>query len=283
MGDPDLRAWATANRRPLAIRAAADPWAVLVIEVMSQQTRIDRVEARAPGFLARWPSAAALAAASTREVLESWAGLGYNRRALALRGAAREIVERHDGRVPSSVEALEALPGIGPYTARAIAASAFGIPVAPLDVNVRRVTRRFAGAGIPPRALQAFGDALVWADDPRGWVEAVMDLAVAVCTPADPDCDACPLASGCASRGIAGDAPRPRARPSTSFPATRRWLRGELLRRARDVPDGEWLALDEPVGPHAVHAVREAGAALVSESFLETHPGSEHLVRVASR
>jgi A/G-specific adenine glycosylase len=275
-----FRAWASAERRPLAVRELHDPWAVLVVEVMSQQTRIDRVEAFAVPFLECWPTPERLAAASTRDLLAAWAGLGYNRRALALREAARTIVERHGGHLRADVAALEALPGVGPYTARAVAASAFGMPVAPLDVNVRRVVSRLAGPSVAPRDLQAYADALVWADDPRAWVEAVMDLAVAVCTP-DPRCDSCPLAGGCASRGIATHTPRPR--PPGSFPATRRWLRGELLRRARGVGDGEWLTLDRAVGPHGLHAVREAAASLVAESFLEVHPESDDLVRIASR
>lgn len=275
-----FREWAARERRPLAVRELRDPWAVLVVEVMSQQTRIDRVDAFARAFLGRWPTPDRLAAATTRDLLAAWAGLGYNRRALALRDAARAIVESHGGQVPPDLAALEGLPGVGPYTARAVAASAFGRPVAPLDVNVRRVVSRLAGDRLPPRALQSYADALVWADDPRAWVEAVMDLAVAVCTP-QPRCDACPLAAGCASRGIATRTLRPR--PPGSFPASRRWLRGELLRRARSVGDGEWLALDRPLGSHGLTAVREAAASLVAESFLEAHPDTDDLVRVASR
>ena len=143
--------------------------------------------------------------AGTRDLLAAWAGLGYNRRALALREAARRIVSDHAGDVPDNVADLEALPGIGPYTARAIAATAFGVPVAPLDVNVRRVMSRVTGIDPGSRDLQAAADALVDRRDPRRWVNAVMDLASGVCTRTTPRCDACPVFATCASRGnVAG-------------------------------------------------------------------------------
>ena len=137
--------WHGTSRRPLLIREAADPWQVLVAEVMSQQTGIERVGPAWRRFVDRWPTPADLAEAGTHELLAAWAGLGYNRRALALRECARTIVADHGGRVPATVAELDALPGIGPYTARAVAASAFGVPVAPLDVNVRRVVSRLLG------------------------------------------------------------------------------------------------------------------------------------------
>ena len=147
------------------------------------------------------PSRAGLAAAETRDLLRAWAGLGYNRRALALREAARTIVREHGGRVPGTVAELERLPGVGPYTARAVAASAFGVPVAPLDVNVRRVVGRVVGEAVPPDRLQDAADGLVSRDDPRAWVDAVMDLAATVCTARAPRCAACPLAGMCRSAG----------------------------------------------------------------------------------
>ena len=118
--------WHQARRRPLQIREAANPWQVLVAEVMSQQTGIERVGPAWRRFVDRWPTPADLAEAGTHELLAAWAGLGYNRRALALRECARTIVADHGGRVPATVAELDALPGIGPYTARAVAATAFG-------------------------------------------------------------------------------------------------------------------------------------------------------------
>ena len=170
--------------------------------MMSQQTGIERVGPMWRGFVDRWPTPADLADAGTHDLLAAWAGLGYNRRALALRDAARTIVTDHGGRVPASVARLDALPGIGPYTARAVAATAFGIPVAPLDVNVRRVICRVLGRPPDAPGLQATADDLVSRRQSRRWVDAVMDLASATCTSRAPACDRCPLATLCASRGM---------------------------------------------------------------------------------
>jgi A/G-specific adenine glycosylase len=263
--------------RDLSVRTATDPWQVLVIEVMSQQTRIDRVEAAWRPFVTRWPTPTALATAEMRELLSAWAGLGYNRRALALRQAAREIVERHGGEAPSSLASLEALPGVGPYTARAVMAVAFGQPVAPLDVNVRRVVGRLVGGPLPPGRLQETADSLVSRVDSRGWVWAVMDLAVTACTRRAPRCAACPLRALCASAGTAGawadtasevDRAAARSRPTRPrFPETNRWLRGEILRRLRATPDGAWTTLPGRIGSHEADAVGRALDALVAEGF----------------
>ena len=144
-----IAAWHVTARRDLPVRHATEPWPILVAEVMSQQTQIERIGPAWERFIGRWPEPRGLAAAETRDLLRAWAGLGYNRRALALREAARTIVREHGGRVPGTVAELERLPGVGPYTARAVAASAFGVPVAPLDVNVRRVVGRVVGEARP--------------------------------------------------------------------------------------------------------------------------------------
>ena len=278
MLDEPLRGWHRANRRPLSVRAARDPWAVLVLEVMSQQTRIDRVGEPWRRFLDRWPTPAALAGATTRDLLEAWAGLGYNRRALALREAARSIVADHDGHVPADRAGLDALPGVGPYTARAVLASAFGVPVAPLDVNVRRVIARLHGVGPTDRRLQALADAEVWRDDPRGWVEAVMDLAVGVCRVRRPACEVCPVAEACESRGTDGD--RPPAGARERFTTSRRWLRGELLRRLRAASDGAWITFEGALGEHDERSVREALAGLDQDGFVELAPHDGGTARI---
>jgi A/G-specific adenine glycosylase len=274
-----VRDWYVRSGRHLELRDADSPWAVLVVEVMSQQTQIGRVGSYWRRFLDRWPTPAALASASTRDLLEAWAGLGYNRRPLALRDAARRIVAEHGGEVPADVEALEALPGIGRYTARAVAANAFGLPVAPVDVNVRRVVSRVSG--VEGRAVQAEADRLIAASEPGPWVHATMDLAATVCTRRRPRCGECPVAAMCHSRGTegepardrsrtiataVGDAAAPAARP---FPATTRWLRGRILARLREAPDRAWTAFDRPVGSHDEAAVREALDGLEAEGFIE--------------
>lgn len=260
--------WFDAHGRTLDVREAETPWEVLVLEVMSQQTQIDRVGPYWRAFVRRWPSPAALAAASTHDLLGAWAGLGYNRRALALREAARVVVRDHGGDVPDDPAVLTALPGIGPYTARAVAATAFGRPVAPVDVNVGRVVRRIAGIARGRPAIQAAADDLISRDDPRRWVSAVMDLAATICTRRNPRCEACPVADLCASRGTAGDAPD--ANPKTArFESTNRWLRGRILARLREAAPGAWVTFRRPIGPHPTDRVAIALAALAGEGFLE--------------
>ena len=259
-------------RRPLLIRTATTPWEVLVAEVMSQQTGIQRVGPAWRRFVDRWPTPAGLAEAGTHELLGRWAGLGYNRRALALRQAARTIVTEHDGEVPASVSDLEALPGIGPYTARAIAASAFGVPVAPLDVNVRRVVSRVLGVPTSSPDLQAEADDLVARRRPRLWLDAVMDLAAGTCTARAPLCDACPLATLCASRGSVVVTQR-KAAAGVSFPKTTRWLRGRLVAAVTAAPAGEWVTLPDRLGDHDGDAIGLAARRLEREGFLDLDAG----------
>jgi A/G-specific adenine glycosylase len=271
-----LFAWHAEHRRDLVVRGSSDPWAILVAEVMSQQTQIERIGAAWERFVTRWPEPARLAAASTHDLLKAWAGLGYNRRALALREAARTMVRDHDGRVPRSVEALEQLPGIGSYTARAVAASAFGIPVAPLDVNVRRVVGRIVGDELAPGAVQAAADGLVSHRDPRAWLDAVMDLAATVCTPRTPDCAACPLRRMCATRGVEVRTTSVRA-PAPPFASTNRWLRGRLLASIREAPPGTWVEAPERLGEHDRAAVLAALRGLERDGFIEVREGSARL------
>ena len=199
---------------------------------------------------------------------------GYNRRPLALRDAARRIVAEHGGDVPADPTALEALPGVGAYTARAVAAAAFGMAVAPVDVNVRRVIGRLSRLD-RTADIQAEADRLISRDHPAVWVQAVMDLAVAVCVRRDPRCDQCPVAVMCASRGTTGDPPRARRRAGDrkaekpGFETTNRWLRGRILRLVRESVGGEWVAFDGPAGVHDFAAVRAALTELEREGFLE--------------
>lgn len=263
--------WHDTARRSLLIRDAANPWEVLVVEVMSQQTGIERVGPAWRRFVDRWPTPGSLANAGTHELLGAWAGLGYNRRALALREAARTMVADHDGRVPATVAALDLLPGIGPYTARAVAAAAFAEPVAPLDVNVRRVVSRVLGVSPSSSGLQAAADDLVSRGQPGRWLDAVMDLASGTCTPRAPLCDACPLAVLCASRGkVVSVEPKIRTVP---FPATTRWLRGRLVAALTSAPVGTWVPLPERLGHHDADAILAAARGLEREGFLDLRAG----------
>ncbi|MGZ6295984.1 MAG: A/G-specific adenine glycosylase [Candidatus Limnocylindrales bacterium] len=281
--------WYEREGRRFAFRGPRDPYVVLVAEVILQQTQASRGEAAWRDFLARFPSVEALAAARPADVLRAWAGLGYNRRALNLRRTARVIVAEHGGRFPNDVAALERLPGVGPYTARAVAAIAFGRPVGAVDTNVRRVVGRLlvghgasldAGAPLPARALQAAADRLVPPERPAEWTAALMDLGALVCRLRDPRCIACPVRSACrydragarSRRGGRGQAPSRRSVPGkrpAMYPRTARWLRGRIVARLRELPEGAWARLDGPLGEHDAPAVETALVALEGEGLLE--------------
>jgi A/G-specific adenine glycosylase len=192
---------------------------------MLQQTQAARVVPYYEAWLARFPDVAALAAAPVDEVLRLWSGLGYNRRALALQRAAAVVAEEG---WPRDRAGLRALPGVGPYTAAAVAAFAWDEPVAAVDTNVRRVVERWDGERRGPRALAERADALVPTDAPADWNQAMMELGATVCRPRAPRCDACPVAARCATRGELPARPRPR-RPAVPFEETDRWARGRVL------------------------------------------------------
>lgn len=242
-----LAAWFAVSARDLPWRRPGfSAWGTLVSEFMLQQTQVDRVVPRLEAWLDRWPTPRHLAAAPAAEAIRAWDRLGYPRRALALHAAATAIADRHDGIVPDDVEALLALPGVGPYTARAVAVFAYGRRHPVVDTNVRRVLARAvdgqATAGSPSTrrdlaAMEAFLPA-----DVAESVEvnkATMELGAIVCVARAPRCEQCPIASGCAWR-LAGypasDAPAPRRQ--ARFEGSDRQVRGLLLRelRASEVP-----------------------------------------------
>lgn len=295
--------WYDREGRRLPFRGTTDPYLVLVSETILQQTQVTRGGPAWEAFVDRFPTVEALAAASPGDVLRAWRGLGYNRRALNLQRAARVVVDEFDGRFPSDVEDLERLPGVGPYTARAIASIAFGQPVGAVDTNVRRVLgRSIAGdaAGLSAAQLQLLADTLAGAGRPAiraaVWTGALMDLGSTVCRPRTPRCPDCPIASMCrfasgadrppdglegsTSPGADGGAARrrPVARERSSpFEQSRRWLRGRILDRLRDAPDLAWVALDGPVGDHTADAVAAAAVAMAGEGLVEIDPGGGSL------
>ncbi len=224
--DELLLAWFRANARDLPWRRTRDPYAILVSEVMLQQTQVERVIPRYLAWLERWPTAAALAAASPAEVIREWQGLGYNRRALNLHRAARHVAEH------GWPQHLSELPGVGPYTADALASFALGRAVLPIDTNVRRVHER-TGHAFGPECGQA-----------------LMDLGATICLARVPRCGACPLAEGCPSRGRRYEPLRKQSRFEGSF----RQRRALTLRA---VTDGA-RPLDE-LDAEAVAALRRDG------------------------
>ena len=284
--------WYATRGRALRLRGIRDPYAVWIAETMSQQTQITRVEARLPPFLEAFPTVVSLASAPPGEVIRAWAGLGYNRRAVALSRAARAIVADHGGRMPADPRTLERLPGVGPYTARAVAAFAYGSAVTALDTNAVRVLGRVLyGAGtasdasrrVSRSAFQSVADSLAPPGRAGEWNHALMDLGALVCRPR-PACEACPLSVRCRFRSRSAARERSRrpigvaraaARRGDEDPdgAARRRLRGRLVAALRGAPAGEWSFLGDlgPLDP--ADAVAQALLALERDGLIERDPG----------
>lgn len=199
--------WASGRRADLPWRLTRDPWAILVSEAMLQQTQVTRVVPRYHQFLDRFPTPTDCAVAGVGAVVAEWAGLGYNRRAVNLHRSAVAIHAEHGGVVPDSLDALLALPGIGPYTARAVLAFAFERDVAVVDTNVGRVLARHGGARLTPAAAQALADSLVPAGAGWAWNQAMLDLGAVACMKRTPVCESCPVSGSCAWRRLGGEDP----------------------------------------------------------------------------
>jgi A/G-specific adenine glycosylase len=202
-------AWGDRELRDLPWRRTRDPWAVLVSEVMAQQTGVDRVVGYYQRFLDRFPTPSDCAAAPAGQVVRLWAGLGYNRRAVNLHRCASAVVARHGGDLPDELDALLALPGLGPYTARAVLAFAFEREVGVVDTNVGRVLARWTGRPLARSEAQGLADDLVPEGWSWAWNQAVMELGGAVCRRRRPRCEACPVRSGCAWAAVGLAAPDP--------------------------------------------------------------------------
>lgn len=238
---PLLR-WYDASARDLPWRRpSATPWAVLVSEVMLQQTPVVRVLPVYETWLARWPHPADLAGEPTGEAIRAWGRLGYPRRALRLHAAATAIVRDHQGQVPAELDSLRALPGIGEYTASAVLAFAFGRRQAVLDTNVRRVLARVvAGTEYPPSSVTAaerqIAVGLLPEDEPTAatWSVALMELGALVCGATSPRCAECPLAGECAWRAAGYPAYDGPPRRGQAWSGTDRQCRGRIMALARD-------------------------------------------------
>lgn len=229
--------WYSGHARDLPWRRpGTSPWAILVSEIMLQQTPVARVRPAHAAWMARWPTPAALASATAADAVRQWDRLGYPRRAIRLHASARLIVDRHGGQVPASVTSLRELPGIGGYTAAAVASFAYGQRHAVLDTNVRRVLARLIGGqelatGAVSAAETALAESLLPPADERRaatWSVAVMELGALVCTAARPSCERCPVAADCAwrLRGSPAGPPQRRAQP---YLGSDRQCRGALL------------------------------------------------------
>jgi A/G-specific adenine glycosylase len=265
--DPQaLLAWYDLERRALPWRVAAgeppDPYRVWLSEIMLQQTRVETVARYFEKFVVHWPHVEALAAAPLSEVLSAWAGLGYYARARNLHACAREVLARHGGIFPATEAELRALPGIGAYTAAAIAAIAYDRPAIPMDGNVERVVARvFAFAKSMPKAkgeLRSLAQELASTERPGDFAQALMDLGATICTPRRPDCLRCPWERNCAAHRHGNPEQFPRLAPKRTGKLRRGAaffvLRddGALLLRTRptrgllggmtELPSTEWLS-----------------------------------------
>jgi A/G-specific adenine glycosylase len=272
--------WYRKSRRDLPWRRTSDPYAIWVSEVMLQQTRVATVIAYYDRFLARFPTVAALASAREEQVLAAWSGLGYYRRARALHAGARVLVERHDGRLPRDPALLRQIPGVGRYTAGAIASVAFGLPEPIVDGNVRRVLARvFAidarrvGRAREERQLWELAGRLVAGPDPGDLNQALMELGATVCRTEGPACEVCPVARSCAARarGAIARYPSPTVRRA---PVERHVAVALLHRRGR-------VLLEKPGGtsplrgtwdvPAVVGSSAEAGAERLRSELRDRH------------
>lgn len=239
--------WYEATARDFPWRETTDPYAILVMEVMSQQTQLDRVESAWAAFLDRWPSVAALAAADRADVVAFWSDqrLGYNNRARYLHEAARQVRDEHDGTLPATPEELATLPGVGPYTSSAVASFAFDVDTAVVDTNVKRVLYRAFDVPDDDETFAAVAEALVPPDGSRVWNNAMMELGGTVCgqTPACDD-GPCPWRRWCGAYA-SGDFTAPDVPTQPSFEGSRRQFRGRIV---RTLGTHEALPLDE-LGP----------------------------------
>lgn len=273
-----LLQWYADTGRDLPWRRTRDPYAVLVSEVMLQQTQVSRVAPRFEAWLQRWPTAEALAAASPADVLGEWSGLGYNSRALRLQATARAVVEAG---WPTDEAGLRALPGVGPYTAAAVAAFAFGQVAAAVDTNQVRVLDRWdaaVGRGVAEvwrRALEQ-----VPPEAPGDWNHALMDLGATVCTARVARCEACPVAEFCASAGSVDPVAEREVRRGTKtsvapqpFASTQRYVRGRIVAALVASGPVDRAALSESV-PDGIASERLAAAlvGLVADGLVVEGP-----------
>jgi A/G-specific adenine glycosylase len=233
-----LLAWYAAEHRDLPWRQTRDPYAILVSEIMLQQTQVDRVIPRWTAWLAQFPTLAALAAATRADAVRAWQGLGYNLRAVRLHAIATQAVAEFGGELPRTVDGLRQLKGIGSYTAGAVACFAYEQPVAMVDTNIRRVLSRVFG--LPAAEIERHAPALVPPTAAYAWNQALMDLGATICRAQQPLCLVCPILTECG--GPAPVRAAVKKRPMEPFTSSSRYFRGRVVDALRAAPAG--IALD---------------------------------------
>ncbi|HEU5380388.1 MAG TPA: A/G-specific adenine glycosylase [Ktedonobacteraceae bacterium] len=265
-----LLSWYADARRDLPWRATRDPYAILVSEVMLQQTQVDRVLPKYAQFLAAFPTLADLAAAPTADVISLWVPLGYNRRAVSLQAIARQVLAEYEGKLPDTVEGLLKLKGIGRYTAGAIACFAYQQQVATVDTNIYRVLHRvFLGLEHPEPQLNvdamfSFAAHVLPSGEAYNWNQALMDMGATICSSSNPQCARCPLQENCRAyqemsqhslfpsgtvlRQLRKVAEKKATYTAQPFTSSNRYFRGRVVAHLRTLPAGERLPLSE-LGP----------------------------------
>ena len=243
-----ILAWFKAESRELPWRSTRDPYSIMVSEVMLQQTQVDRVIPVYHAFLTRFPTFQSLADAPAADVIRAWAGMGYNRRAMNLHRAAVQVTDLYEGVLPGDMKTLRGLPGVGEYTAAALACFALGQEVAVIDTNVRRVLGRvfYGPDGAPDKeiastAKQALPDGEAWS-----WNQALMDLGATICTSQRPTCLLCPVRSDCKASGAflapnnaVAETRAPYKTKPEKFEGSSRYYRGRVVAHLRELSEGE--------------------------------------------
>jgi A/G-specific adenine glycosylase len=269
-----LLAWADTARRDLPWRTTRDPWAVLVSELMLQQTQVARVVPKYHEFVEAYPTPSACAAVPASEVVTRWAGLGYNRRALNLHRCACVVTDQHGGVVPDDLAALLALPGIGPYTARAVLVFAYERDEAIVDTNVARLFARWVGRRLGARQVQHLADGAVRAGSGWAWNQGLLDLGATVCTKRAPGCDRCPARPWCAWLATGRSEPDPAdgtagvSARQARFEGSDRQGRGRLVDALRRTGHVDAAALATTAGwPHDLARARRVAETLVVDEL----------------
>ncbi len=266
-------AWGLPRLRELPWRRTRDPWAVLVSEIMLHQTQVNRVVPKWAAFLERFPSPDVCAAAPLGDVLREWQGLGYPRRARNLHATAGLVSKA--GGFPRDLAGLLALPGIGPYTARAVMAFAFELDVAVVDTNIARVYARVVGERLTPTRVQAIADDALPLGDSWAWNQCLMDLGAMLCRPSSPGCEECPVAEMCVWRGSAGPDPAVGSSGVSGkqgrFEGSDRQARGRLMKALADGPVqradvAAIMRRDEAVAERLLDDLRSEGLCQASRS-----------------
>jgi A/G-specific adenine glycosylase len=247
-----LLRWYGKHKRDLAWRSTTDPYKILVSEIMLQQTQVDRVRQKLPLFLERFPGIRSLAAASRADVIRAWQGMGYNNRAVRLREMGKTVVEKYRGDIPAKISSLQRLPGIGPYTANAVACFAFRQRVAVVDVNVRRVLSRLFQRMRTSNHREKETFVLetarrVLPRDAYAWNQALMDLGATICIARKPACDRCPLKAACMSSHLGkskrATAQSPRKREPSHAGIPNRLWRGKIVEHLRSLDDHQAITV----------------------------------------